>query len=76
MLVFSNMNELLITYTELGRRLSLSRVKIWEMIRDGEFPPPIRIGRAVRFVVSDVDGWIADHVSAQANGDSGRPTGA
>ena len=71
MVVFANMGERLITYAELGGRISLSRVKIWEMVRDGEFPEPVRIGRAVRFVESDVDAWIASRVSPQADGDPG-----
>ena len=71
MVVSLNMSERLITYAELGRRISLSRVKIWELVRDGEFPQPIKIGRAVRFVESDIDAWIASRVSPQADGHPG-----
>lgn len=64
--------ERLISYQEVGTRLTLSRTAIWALVKAGELHP-IHIGRAVRFRESEIDSWIAGRVSAQADGDARQP---
>ena len=63
-------HEQLLTYDEVGKRLHVSRTQAWKLVQAGELHP-IRIGRAVRFRESEINGWIAGRVSAQADGDPG-----
>ena len=51
--------KLLLSYHDLTIRLNLSRTALWGLVRRGEFPAPIKIGRSVRFRESDVTEWIA-----------------
>ena len=44
-------------------RCGLSRSTLYDYIRAGRFPPPIRVGsRAVGWVASEVDAWLAAQV--------------
>jgi prophage regulatory protein len=44
-------------------RCGLGRTTIYERIKAGTFPPPIRIGaRAVAWLASDIDRWIAEQI--------------
>ena len=52
------MAEQLLDYKDVGRRLGFSRTQIYMMIRRGEFPEPMQIGRARRWRESDVDAAI------------------
>jgi len=46
-------------------RVSLAKPTIYKLIAKGEFPRPIKIGRASRWRASDIDAWIA---AQQTNG--------
>ena len=50
----------LLTIKDVMRITRLSRTKIYELIRDGEFPV-IRIGRSVRIRRETLKSWITDH---------------
>ncbi len=42
-------------------RIAVGRTKFHEMRRDGQFPPPVRLGaRAIGWTESSIDGWIAN----------------
>jgi prophage regulatory protein len=44
-------------------RTGLSRSTIYDYIRAGRFPAPVRVGdRAVGWVASEVDSWLAAQV--------------
>ena len=44
-------------------RCGLSRSSIYDAVREGRFPAPVRIGRrAVGWVASEVDAWLAAQV--------------
>jgi len=40
------------------RRIDVSKSKVYNMVRAGEFPPPVRIGKLAMWLASDVDEWI------------------
>ena len=58
----------LLTYEQIGERLGMNRVTIWKLIRKGEFPKPLKIGRAVRFRESEIQQWIEQIAEAQQGG--------
>jgi prophage regulatory protein len=40
-------------------RVGLRTTRLYQLIGDGSFPPPIKLGpRAIAFVESEVDAWI------------------
>jgi len=44
-------------------RSGLSRSTLYDYIKAGRFPPPVRIGiRAVGWLASDVDAWLAAQI--------------
>ena len=53
------MAKRLIRLKEVETKIGFKKSKIWVMIRNGEFPKPIKIGdRAVAWLESDIDAWI------------------
>ena len=53
------MPQRLLTNREVCQRLTLSRTQLHFMCKRGEFPEPLRLGRARRWREADVDNWIA-----------------
>lgn len=54
-------NHRLLTRGEVLARVGLSTSTIYEMMRRGAFPRPLRVGqRAVRWRSDEIDAWIAD----------------
>lgn len=48
---------------QVEARVGLSRSTIYDAIRAGSFPAPVRIGaRAVGWIAGDVDRWLAAQV--------------
>ena len=52
------MPEQLIDIATVCRRVSLSRPTIYRQIASGNFPAPLKIGRAARWRGEAIDGWI------------------
>ncbi len=53
------MAKRLIRLNEVETKIGFKKSKIWQMIKDGEFPAPIRISTTkVAWLESDVDAWI------------------
>jgi len=52
------MGERLITVDEVVRFTGLSVPTIYRHIRNGEFPKPIKLGRASRWVDSELVAWL------------------
>ncbi|WP_386692522.1 MULTISPECIES: helix-turn-helix transcriptional regulator [unclassified Lonepinella] len=46
------------TAKEICKLLHLSRAKLYTMANAGEFPPPLKLGRALRWRVSTVKNWL------------------
>ena len=53
------MEDKLLTRPEVEDRIRLGRSALYRLLRDGEFPLPLRIGpRAVRWKASEVEHWL------------------
>ncbi|WP_204353376.1 helix-turn-helix transcriptional regulator [Tritonibacter mobilis] len=48
----------LIDVKEVCRVVSLSRSQIYALMREGAFPAPVKVGRASRWRVAEIDKWI------------------
>lgn len=53
-----------LTYRESGRVLGMSERAIWQLVKDGELKA-VRIGRAVRIPVNEIDRFLADRLREQ-----------
>ena len=63
-------NDRLLRREEVSARCSMSRSMVYRLMREGDFPEPIKIGeRAVRWLESEVERWIASR--PRAKGQSG-----
>ena len=40
-------------------RAALSRSALYRLLRAGQFPAPVKIGRSIAFAEAEVDAWIA-----------------
>ena len=50
---------------EVRNRVPYSRSTIYQLIAEGKFPKPINLGaRAVAWLESEIDNWIAERISA------------
>ena len=44
---------------EVSKLTGLARATIYDKVKDGSFPPPIRLGpRSVGWRLSDIDAWL------------------
>jgi len=50
--------RLLLTARELRKAIGVSTTTLWRWVRDGKFPPQVRIGSLVRWKRSEVDAWL------------------
>ena len=58
------MTEKMLTTAEVAEWLSVAPISVMRWSKEGRFPKPIRIGRAVRFVKSDVEAWLENERAA------------
>ena len=59
------MNERLISMKDLTERLPFSKVHLYRMIKRGEFPDRVKIGkRRVCWRETEIDAWIQSKVDA------------
>lgn len=60
---------LIIRRKAVEARTGLSRSTIYQRIKDGAFPPPISLGpKAVGWLQSEIEDWIADRVRQSRGG--------
>lgn len=52
------MSDRLLKIKDVENKVAFGRSKIYEMIKKGEFPKPIRIDNNVRWKESVIDEWI------------------
>src|SRR3954469_14759524 len=58
--------EQLLRIADVLARTGLSRASVWRLVRDASFPAPVRIGRrAVAWLDTEIDSWIANCVKAR-----------
>ncbi len=58
------MTDIILRLREIMRRTGLSRSSIYRLSAEGKFPRSISLGeRAVGWLESDVDAWIAERVA-------------
>jgi prophage regulatory protein len=58
-------SEQLLRITDVQARTG-QRASVWRLVRDASFPAPVRIGRrAVAWLGTEIDSWIADCVKAR-----------
>lgn len=58
----------LIRLPETLAKTGLSRTRLYEAIAAGTFPKPVKLGpdaRAIGFVESELDRWIAERIAAR-----------
>ena len=54
------MTDRLVTRAEVERRVGLGRSALYRAMREGRFPEPLRVGpKSVRWLLSDIEQWIA-----------------
>jgi len=71
-----NFPRRLLRRAEVMDRVGLSKSTLYSRISSGTFPKPVTLGSSVRWVESEVEGWISERVSerdhaAEAGGMSG-----
>ena len=53
------MDALLLKGSDVTVALGVSRVTLWRLVKHGDFPQPLRIGRNIlRWRRADVDAWL------------------
>ena len=51
--------EYLIDRTEVEQRVGLTRSSIYDAMRKGNFPLPLKVGpKAVRWLASEIEAWV------------------
>lgn len=64
-----NTEDRLLNRAEVERRVGLQRSAIYDAMRRGGFPEPIRVtGRAVRWSRAEIESWIAARPRAAGDG--------
>jgi prophage regulatory protein len=66
-----HMSETILRPAQVRLKTGLGRTAIYERVRAGKFPKPITLGsgaRAVGYLQSEVDQWIADRVAESRRG--------
>lgn len=58
------MNNLLLVGDVL-RRLRIGRTQFWQLRQRGDFPPPCRMGRPLRWRERDVEQWIIERAEVK-----------
>lgn len=52
------MSERLLRRPEIQDKVELGRSALYDLIKRGQFPTPIKIGRSSFWVESEIDSWI------------------
>lgn len=57
------MQQRFIRFPELQKMVGLGRTKIYDKIKAGTFPRPVKLGRASTWVESEIQAWIQQQIS-------------
>ena len=59
------MAEVLIRPREAMRRCGIGRSTMWKLIKEGDYPKPVKITRRnIGFVEAEVDAWVRQRIAA------------
>ena len=50
----------LLDIDQVSRTISFGKSWIWDRVKDGTFPAPVKLGASTRWRRADVDAWLAD----------------
>lgn len=65
---------LLVDLEETKRIVGQSRSAIYEGIKQGAFPKPIKIGAASRWVFAELEAWVAQKIAERDGADQAETT--
>ncbi|ENU2131608.1 helix-turn-helix transcriptional regulator [Salmonella enterica] len=60
---YSVLNDQLVTMAFITRRTGLTDKWFYKLIKDGEFPKPIKLGRSSRWLQSEVEAWLQQRIT-------------
>lgn len=60
----------MMTDVEVAEACRICRKQVWNMLRAGRLPEPVRLGgtRSVRWRAADIEAWIANGCRVEADG--------
>lgn len=61
----------LLAFELVSNYVSMGRSRVYALIDEGKFPPPIKIGRSSRWLKSEIDSWITEQASARQTAQAG-----
>ncbi len=59
---YSVLNDQLVTMAFITRRTGLTDKWFYKLIKDGESPKPIKLGRSSRWLQSEVETWLQQRI--------------
>ncbi|WP_404685437.1 helix-turn-helix transcriptional regulator [Raoultella terrigena] len=59
---YNVLNDQLVTMAFITRRTGLTDKWFYKLIKDGEFPKPIKLGRSSRWLQSEVEAWLQQRI--------------
>lgn len=62
----------MIAAAELAKLLNISTRTLWRLRSAGKLPPPVRLGGAIRWLLTDIEGWLANRCSFGNNCDNAK----
>ncbi|MBJ9241104.1 helix-turn-helix transcriptional regulator [Citrobacter braakii] len=57
------LNDQLVTMTFITQLTGLTDKWFYKLIKDGEFPKPIKLGRSSRWLESEVEAWLQQRIA-------------
>lgn len=59
---YSLLNDQLVTMTFITQLTGLTDKWFYKLIKEGEFPKPIKLGRSSRWLQSEVESWLQQRI--------------
>lgn len=59
---YSVLNDQLVTMAFISGLTGLTDKWFYKLIKDGEFPKPIKLGRSSRWLQSEVEAWLQQRI--------------
>ncbi|EDR2901215.1 AlpA family transcriptional regulator [Salmonella enterica subsp. enterica] len=60
---YSVLNDQLVTMEFITKLTGLTDKWFYKLIKDGEFPKPIKLGRSSRWLQSEVEAWLQQRIT-------------